>query len=1555
MVILQQPDAVSLSANLKTFIISSSAAVLFTLTQGGETILSQRYEPNQDSRIEIDLRDVIESRLYFELRDIGTVYVQPGIVSNFTATIGNVNHTFRVLRGGVDHLEGSAESYLRGNFLTWQPTVKRVTYYTPEFLTYYATDDCTAKLRAYFTDDAGNVTSQADYEIASLSSGAATTLPLQYGNVVGWLDGRLPAWYDVWIEDGTGVRLTYIQRYVCDIQLSLDEDWFLFENSLGGIDTFRAYGDMELKAEHTHNVAMVEEDNVEYRIDTERIYHKNTGQLSKAEARWLLDYPPAKGKYVYLGNSLRRIVVTSSDLSGKLRTEPTSYSFSFKLADARPLLNMQREDVPAQMLNIVVPDLGNFTLPPRLAEFPDQPLSEGVLFPVQSPYSEKWGTTTVSALLDKISGPLIDLIQQVSDGLYDDLNTGIEGIRRELLDRSELDQSYIRVDYFNRLFKSYNGETLVNANNLTSPIDGIESLYDFWSIRGISAMGRLGSAGEGGSSGGGMDRESLFGILRDSPYTGEYINSSYLRLGSGLSVVNGALTATGGGIGSIGLTVPTGLSVSGSPLTTSGTLTISLAAGYTIPTESRLTAIERITSLFEIDASGDVYVKDNRGLYSHSFVSAMGKSEAGSSGGGMDRESLFGILRDSPYTGEYINSSYLRLGSGLSVVNGALTATGGSIGSIGLTVPTGLSVSGSPLTASGTLVISLAAGYTIPTESRLAAIERITSLFEIDASGDVYVKDNRGLYSHSFVSAMGKSEAGSSGDGMDRESLFGILRSAPYTGEYINVAYLGTQQLSVANLPAIPWEKIGSGKPTSLAGYGIVDAYTKTQVDGLLADKLDKAFFASLFKAYAGNTEVLPNSDTTSVDNVKAMFGFWTEQYVSAMGKSSAGSSASGLDEEAMWTALGGNMTTKQIGASHLSSALSSYVTRTDMTNALDNYLPLSGGTMTGGLTARAITPSANNTYNLGTDSSRWKTIYTGDIYSTYFSFHAGGYLQEENSKLMWHEGSTSKAVLLEGDVTLAGLVDTQSANKVYAGPSSGSAATPTFRALVAADIPNLAASKITSGTFDTARIPTNISITGNAASASVLRPAQANIVSSTSNDTTATWGALLNIVSFYNTIGLLNGQPTQYGAVLSLSNSGKEVHQMWFTQPNGTVYHRGGNASGWNGSSSTTNAWRAFLDSSNYSSYLNGSYVTLDTTQTITGAKTFSTTVRLNGYGIEDVGGAGLLIYHPTGSWTGISGSQWGVGSIDSQGVIRSNDNPLVHYKGGTNYNIIDASGGTLVGNLTISGNGGAYRLSGDSYTIGFHMDSGGTNRGIWEWSPGNKWLLYFDANNTYINHGSVYFAPNGSAGRKGWLLQNGSICFSATTSSGWAVGHLIYNNDGTTLKGYSEGAYGSVNTLTYYFYGGNYDSPWVVLRPNSSSTFYMGVGVTNPSYKLHVAGTIYATGGVTALSDMRMKNRVVDLHTPIDELARLPLFYFKYKNGEDDYLHIGTSAQAVNEILPELVTKKDTWGLDYSVLGTTIGILNSRKLVSHEDRIKALEKENEELRQRIKTLEAA
>lgn len=40
------------------------------------------------------------------------------------------------------------------------------------------------------------------------------------------------------------------------------------------------------------------------------------------------------------------------------------------------------------------------------------------------------------------------------------------------------------------------------------------------------------------------------------------------------------------------------------------------------------------------------------------------------------------------------------------------------------------------------------------------------------------------------------------------------------------------------------------------------------------------------------------------------------------------------------------------------------------------SYLPLAGGTLTGTLTSRALTPSANNTYNIGTSSSKYANVY---------------------------------------------------------------------------------------------------------------------------------------------------------------------------------------------------------------------------------------------------------------------------------------------------------------------------------------------------------------------------------------------------------------------------------------------------------------------------------------------------------------------------------------------------------------------------------------------------
>ena len=407
--IILKPDSLSLTGSMNHFIISSTQEVTFILkyADSNEIIVQHTYTPNKAKRIEIDLENIVTPLLSFQFQESTTIYRQPNIAREFLVnliedkTAAQESWQFTVLRAGIDNFADTASSWLKRNFLTWQPTVKPVTYYTPEFLSYYAVEDCVAKCRAYIEENGSYV--QTDIELGNLSHGKVWTIPMQYGVIAGKL-GKMPSYYDVWVEDGAGTRLTYIQRYYASDIRSEEEQWVLFENSLGGVDTFRAYGDAENTAKHTHNVAEIENDSEEYRVDTVREYKKNTGFLSKEERKWLLDFFPSLGKFLYTGNYVRRIVVTESDVSWQTKDLPSSYTFTYKYADARPYLNITRsEDAAPAMLDIKIPDVGSFTIAPRLVELERLPLSSGALFPVQSPYSDKWNITTAEAILEWFS------------------------------------------------------------------------------------------------------------------------------------------------------------------------------------------------------------------------------------------------------------------------------------------------------------------------------------------------------------------------------------------------------------------------------------------------------------------------------------------------------------------------------------------------------------------------------------------------------------------------------------------------------------------------------------------------------------------------------------------------------------------------------------------------------------------------------------------------------------------------------------------------------------------------------------------------------------------------------------------------------------------------------------------------------------------------------------------------------------------------------------------------------------------------------------------------
>ena len=131
--------------------------------------------------------------------------------------------------------------------------------------------------------------------------------------------------------------------------------------------------------------------------------------------------------------------------------------------------------------------------------------------------------------------------------------------------------------------------------------------------------------------------------------------------------------------------------------------------------------------------------------------------------------------------------------------------------------------------------------------------------------------------------------------------------------------------------------------------------------------------------------------------------------------------------------------------------------------------------------------------------------------------------------------------------------------------------------------------------------------------------------------------------------------------------------------------------------------------------------------------------------------------------------------------------------------------------------------------------------------------------------------------------------------------------------------------------------------------SSFHFGLHNSDNTYNngadLH-ANAYYAD------SDIRYKN--VIKHSCIDllSLATLPLFLYTWNDKRDDIIHIGSSAQAVEQVIPQLVTEDSTGfkSLDYSILGTVAGITACKELVSQKSEIEILKERVKQLEQQLK-----
>ena len=407
--ILKQPDAFSFSGNIKPFVISSTAEVVFELSQattsGRIIVLSEKFQPGADNLVTIPLNGIVDLLLDITVPDnLDIVNEQPLAVGNFFTMVDGVASPFVAIKGGVAEMQEMASEWLSSHFLTWQPQHKFIPQASPEWLGIYPVVNGSIILKAYY----GNG-STADTTYAYLTKDKLYSINTSWSVVSDWLvsEGKgsdVIAW-DVWFVIPGGTVKIAPQRYQLRNR-GEEENGFIWSNTLGGIDTISFSGSSEEDKKLEHKNAIYADDAIsEYKIDKYRAITQYTGYLDLEECRWVEDFFYSTKKYVIRADgTLQRIAITESEIINSSQNDEFDHRFTYRLAADTNLLNLHRTLEPLQPPE----GLNDFFLSELLSGLTSALYQDNLLMAVQSPFAQGWQNLSFSQLWGGALPTLVD-------------------------------------------------------------------------------------------------------------------------------------------------------------------------------------------------------------------------------------------------------------------------------------------------------------------------------------------------------------------------------------------------------------------------------------------------------------------------------------------------------------------------------------------------------------------------------------------------------------------------------------------------------------------------------------------------------------------------------------------------------------------------------------------------------------------------------------------------------------------------------------------------------------------------------------------------------------------------------------------------------------------------------------------------------------------------------------------------------------------------------------------------------------------------------------------
>lgn len=300
--------------------------------------------------------------------------------------------------------------------------------------------------------------------------------------------------------------------------------------------------------------------------------------------------------------------------------------------------------------------------------------------------------------------------------------------------------------------------------------------------------------------------------------------------------------------------------------------------------------------------------------------------------------------------------------------------------------------------------------------------------------------------------------------------------------------------------------------------------------------------------------------------------------------------------------------------------------------------------------------------------------------------------------------------------------------------------------------------------------------------------------------------------------------------------------------------------------------------------------------------------------------------------------------------------------------------------GQVKINTDSSSYQLNvgGDSYTTSWSRAKNGfycEGNGIYFTHNGTKGEISVKNNNEFCwgsNSDILYFnyvAPLNGTTVKNYIWNAGSSStYASHTTGNITLGSDSNSNYQLKRAGYEASWYNgrdraiirqtSTKNYTAIISSKTTNGSWEIGN-NSDNLYFTYITDTNYNSATNVwgaqlyfssSGSIYATHFYEN-SDIRYKKILKNLSINSNTIANLPLFDFEWI--ENNSIGTGTSAQAVQQILPNLVSGTDKLTLDYGVLGTIAGITACKELVTQKSELQQLKEKVKQLEDKLRKYE--